>query len=1542
MKKLLKISGWTLLATFVLFLLFAVLLYVPPIQRWTVDKATTIASEKTGMDISISQLRLSFPFDLSVEGVEIMASADSLSASKDTIANIRKTIVDVRLLPLLIGNLVVDELQIQSVNVNTSNLIEAVCVKGGVRELSLRGSDINLFKEKISLDDIYLDGAKLDIQMFPTEETDTTETETKWKIGLGKLAMNESDVRLVMPGDSLLVTMEHASGVVNGGYFDLFKGLYEVDKADVDFNKISYDNLFEPVTEGLDYNHLSFTDISLAADSIRFCAPELHVRMRKGDFKEKSGLQLVRLNGLVKMDSTSLYMSSVNVGTSNSQLSVNGKMDISVLDSINPGTFNLKADAEIGKGDLVLFMSGMPQSFKSSWPQYPLAIDVDVNGNLRQLNIDGFNLELPTAFRVNAEGFAANMDKKDDFVADIALDARSYNLNFLTHSVLGKEFRKSFTIPNGIVLEGKVTADKGVCKVNVNASQGKGGISFDADCNLNRMTYEAHLEINEFPVHEFLPLMDITPLTAKLDVSGSGLDIWSPKTTMQANMELASCTVDGYNLGGTTAKASIDKGVVYSNLVSVNDLLKGSISLDALLKKKSVNATLACELDNIDLYGLKMSKVPLSTSLCTHIDFATDMNEFYKLEGFVSDVVIQDSARYYRARDLELDLFTRVDTTWAKLQSGDFHLDLAASGGYKSLLSLGGNLKEELKKQVDRKYISQDSLKQILPVGHLKLHSGKNNFASGYLRRMGYDYREVNVDVASSPATGINGYAQLDSLYAYDMQIDKIRLELSTDQSVFKYHGVISNDKYNPQATFRADFGGSLFETGSNLDFSLFDDKDKVGLKLGLRAMLEQEGIRVKLSDTNAILGYRKFKANDDNFVFMANNNRLSANMKLLAEDGTGLQLFSNDDNHDALQDITLGIHKLDLASIIKIIPFFPDVKGILNGDFHALMTHEEMSVSSTLGIDGLVHEGNPIGDIATDFVYMPQENGGHYVDGLLMLDDNTIGTVQGTYSTVDSIAGLNANVTLERLPLSVANGFVPDKVIALRGFGDGNLKIKGPLSDMQIDGEMDLDSAYLASVPYGVELRFDNRPVKIKDSKLLFENFNMYSSNNQSLAINGDINFKDPANMTIGMRMTARNFLIIDSKENRRSEVFGKMYVNFDGRMTGLLAEMQVRGNLNVLGSTNLTYILRDSPLTTDNKMDELVKFTDFTSTRQETIVRPPIGGLYMDLYVNIDQGARILCALNATKSNYLDMIGGGTLRMTYRGDDLRLTGRYTLNSGEMKYSLPVIPLKTFNIKEGSYVEFAGDIMNPKLNITATENIKTNVNMDGTSQPVMFNCGVEITQTLNNMGLGFIIEAPENMTLNGELMSKSKEERGKLAVTMLTTGMYLSENNLSSFSMNDALSSFLQSEISNISGSALRTLDLSVGLDNTTDASGATHTDYTFKFAKRFWNNRMRVVVGGKVASTQANAENMFDNVAVEYRLDQSANTNLRLFYDRATYDFLEGYVGQYGVGIVWKRKLQSLRDLFKPSKGSVYTQTMKTDSVSVDSIKVVKGGKE
>ena len=702
---------------------------------------------------------------------------------------------------------------------------------------------------------------------------------------------------------------------------------------------------------------------------------------------------------------------------------------------------------------------------------------------------------------------------------------------------------------------------------------------------------------------------------------------------------------------------------------------------------------------------------------------------------------------------------------------------------------------------------------------------------------------------------------------------------------------------------------------------------------------MQDNGIKVSLTDTHPILGYKKFKANADNYLMLSDDQRVSANLLLTASGGMGVRVYSNDENEDALQDITVSLSKFNLDKVLSVIPYMPDISGIMDGDFHVIQTKEEFSVSSNLKIDNLVYEKCPMGDVGSEFVYMPKSDGSHYVDGILTYEGEDVATVKGTYQS-EGAGYLDATVGLDKIPLHFINGFVPDQLLGLKGYGEGELAVKGALNKPHVEGEVYLDSAYLISEPYGISMRFDDDPVRIVDSKLLFENFMMYANNESPLNLQGNLDFSNVDRMMLDLRMRAQNFLLIDAKENLRSEAFGKAYVNFFAMMKGPLTSLQMRGKLDVLGNTDMTYVLRESELSTDSQLDELVKFTDFKSGKEETIVRPAIEGFDMMLSMSIDESAHILCALNEEKTNYIDLMGGGDLQMKYNPvDNIQLTGKYTLNNGAMKYSLPIIPLKTFTIQDGSYLEFTGDPFNPILNITATENMKSTVNEgQGTGRSVDFVCGVKLTQTLSKPGIQFIISAPNDMTMQDELNTMSIEERGKIAVMMLASGMYLSGGNTSDFSMNSALSSFLNSEINNIAGSAMRSLGLDLGMsvDNSTNASGALHTDYNFKFAKRFFNNRLSFTIGGKVSSgaemeNAGNNDSFFNNVELQYRLNEGASQYIRAFYNNNTYDWLEGLVGEYGVGFMWRRKLQHFKDIFrfKTEKQDVPVENVRKDTV-------------
>ena len=167
---------------------------------------------------------------------------------------------------------------------------------------------------------------------------------------------------------------------------------------------------------------------------------------------------------------------------------------------------------------------------------------------------------------------------------------------------------------------------------------------------------------------------------------------------------------------------------------------------------------------------------------------------------------------------------------------------------------------------------------------------------------------------------------------------------------------------------------------------------------------MEEHGIKVKLLTDNPILGYKKFKVNDDNFIYMGSDKRVSAKLQLMADDGTGVHIYSNDENTEALQDMTIGLKSFDLEKVLTVVPYMPDITGIMNGDFHIIQMPDEMSVSASMSVDNMTYERSRMGNLSTEFVYMPKSDGTHTVNGVLNCNDAKSVTTDGGAMTVTGL----------------------------------------------------------------------------------------------------------------------------------------------------------------------------------------------------------------------------------------------------------------------------------------------------------------------------------------------------------------------------------------------------------------------------------------------------------------------------------------------------------------------------------------------------------
>ena len=1518
-KKTCKWIVVALLCPVLLFLLLTILIYLPPVQNWLVGQVTSYASEKTGMQISVDHVNLDFPLDLGIDGFRMIQG-------QDTIADVEHMTVDVELLPLLRKRVVIDELEITNTKVNTSDLVATARIKGQLERLFLTSRGIDLDRQTIDLNGAVLDGARVDIALIDTVIPDTSTTKTLWKIYADSLTINQSQVALHLPGDTLSLDAWLGHAAAYTGEIDLGQERYSVGRFVVNDGKLKYDQNYEPSIDGFDYNHIALDGLQIDIDSIWYQEPRLNLNVRQMAMRDKSGLEITELTGPFSMDATSISLPHAKLRTLDSDVEAEFEMDTNAFDSMNPGALRLRLNAQLGKQDLLRFVGGLPQQVQQRWPNYPLSIRGSVNGNMESADFSGLIVDLPTAFSLKADGTAAHLNDLKRLKADVSLHAKTENLGFLSAYMPSSS---SFRLPP-MTVDGRVKANASRYDADLTVREGSGVVKAEGYVNTaGNMQYQADLKIQNLNVHDFLPKDSIYTVTADVTLDGSGTDFFHPGSRLDASANINQLHYGHWHLSDVAADAVLRNGRAQANITSHNELADGTINLDALLSTQKLDATVSAELNYIDLQALRLTDNVMEVGFCGHLDVTSDLKYNHRVQGFISELDIRDEKHIYRPTEILVDALAGRDTTWAHLSSGDVLMNLSASGSYETLLDQISKLSDEVKDQLKERVIDQPKLLSMLPTMHVDVRSGTDNPLMTFLRKNGINYKQLFVDITTSPESGLNGNGYVYSLVADSNRIDTLDFRVITraegqgrrisERHVsFNIHA--QNNKRNPQLVFNAMLDGAIHQKGAVVGLRFFDAKNRLGIRLGANAELLETGINLHLVPERPTIGYKEFNLNSDNFVFLGRNNHIKAKVNLIADDGTGVKVYSDDDSSEYQQDLTISLNKLNLDELTSVFPYsLPNMGGLLNGDFHVVQNEQgRFSMVSDFAVQNMRYENSMLGNISTELVYLEKGDDAHVIEARIMKDEEEVGLLSGTYYNGEE-GRMDATFSMQRFPLNMINGFIPGGLVGLEGFGEGKLALKGTLSHPQVDGEVYLDSSYLVSDIYGIRMRFDNDPVRIVGSHLLLENFSLYAYNDNPLTMMGDIDFSDLDNMSMNIRMRARDFQLINAKKNMRSEAYGKAFVNFFGMLKGPLDDLDFRGRLDVLGSTDLSYILRDSPLTTDNQLNELVKFTDFSDTTQTVISRPQISGFNMNLTIDVSQGAHVKAYLNADQSNYVDLMGGGTLRMTYNPtENLRMTGKYTLNNGEMKYSLPVIPLKTFTIQNGSYIEFTGDVMNPTLNIRATERVKASVSDEGgASRSVDFDCGVIITKTLNDMGLEFTLDAPQDMILHSELQSMGIEQRGKLAVSMLTTGMYLDDGNVNAFNMNSALSSFLSSEINNITGNALRTLDLSIGLDNTTDASGAMHTDYSFKFAKRFWNNRLRVIVGGKVSTHNDELyernNSFLDNVMLEYRLDNTANKYVTLFYQNNSFDWLEGYTQLYGAGFIWRRSLNSLGDIFR-----------------------------
>lgn len=1494
-----RVAAGVLLAPVMLFLLLMVLLYVPPVQDFIRKEATAIASDATGMQISVERIDLRFPLKLLVRNVQVVQPADTVAGvqSPDTLLRLGSLEVQVQAWPLVRGQVEIDGVTLQEVAVNSATLLDGMRVKGRLGRFYLRSHGVDLSEKVVTLNQVELSDTHVQVVLADTAAApeDTTATAPlKWKIRLHALKLSDVSVGLDMPLDSLRLKARLGGIQIDEAYADLGSQAYGCDRFQVEGSSADYQTgagLFAAAA-GFDPSHISVRDVRIGIDSVYYCGHDIRAQIRELSMNERSGLSILSLAGQLEADSAVVRVPALKLLTPNSEIDFTAQTYWELINMPTAGHLSARLNARLGKQDVLLFAGALPESFKESYPIHPLVIRAGTEGNLKQMQISRFSIDLPGAFSLEGGGEFWNLNDSLRRNGNMDLRMQTGNLGFLT-ALAGDSL--PLVVPDSMRLDTRIGLEGPRMTAALDLREQSGFVGLNAAYHLGDERYQADLVIDSLQVDHFLPKDSIYWLSARLKAQGEGVDFNSPHTSVALEAMLERLQYGSWDLSDVGVQATLRQSVASVRLSSRNDLLQMQGAANLRLDRTYLDGALDVHVDQVDLHALGVASKPLERPFAFH-----------------------------------LGAEARRDSVKMRLEAGDMDFQFRARSTLKRLMEQGQLFADLLLKQIDERHLDHAELRRALPSAGMQLAAGQENPISYLMGVQGIRYRDFVLRFGFTPDRGINGSTAIHGLKTDSLQLDTVFFAISQDTTRMRLQGGVINGADNPQFTFRSTLTGEIRNEDAELTIGFTDGQGETGILLGLNARPLTEGhgkgngVLLHLIPEEPVVAYRKFRFNDGhNWVYLHKNMRVYANIDMQGDDGIGFRMQSEEQDTVSLQNMHVELNRFRLSELSKVLPYLPQLRGLLSANADYVQTDANLRLSAGASIQELSYEGQPVGDIAVEGTWLPGEGNRHLLGGRLKVNNEEVLTVGGLLGEKDGKDTLAVAAHVKRFPLDMANAFVPDRMIMLRGYLNSDISVRGSLEQPAVQGQFALDTASVFIRQAGARYWFDTRPVKIQNNQLVFDRFSIYTTSDNPFAIDGKIDFADLQRPTADLTLRATNYNLLNATRHRGSLVYGKVFVDLAATVRGPLEALTMRGNMNLLGNTNVTYVLTDSPLTVEDRLDEMVTFTSFSDTTSVQVAEGgalALGGMDVLLSLHIDDAVRLRADLVTDGSKYIELEGGGDLSLQYTPQgDMSLTGRYTLSGGMMKYSLPIIPLKEFKFDSGSYVDWRGDVMNPILNLKATERVRASVSEgdDDASRMVNFDLSIAIKNRLSAPDLVFDIAAPEDATVENELQAMGAEERSKQAIAMMATGIYMGKSGGGNggLSMGAALNSVLQNQINSLAGS-MKNASISVGVEDRTSAeTGDKQTDYSFRYSQRFFNDRIQVVIGGKVttgANAANNAQSFIDNISLEYRLDNSGTRYVRVFYNKNYESVLDGEITETGLGLVLRRKMDRLGELF------------------------------
>lgn len=1563
-RKILKYIGITLA---VLILLPGVL-YIRPVQNLVKDVVSEQVSESTGLDISIGRLLLKFPMSISVDDVLI------LDEKQDTMMACGNLGVSIKILPIFIGDVVIKKVEFTSVYYKMMTEDESMTLIAKVDKFRMNRSRVELMVNRIRLSKALLQGGDIYL-MFdnrkakpqPKEEEEATEP-SNWMMQLKELNIKDVNYHMAMMPtiDSLTVKLPEAE--IQHIAINLLTSKVSVKSLDIDGLKADY---FLPTVEeaeafarqlpvveeeidtvatqpwtiladrfnvknssavyamkgavpqeGLDMAYIAANDINIDIRKFYNQGSKIVVPIQKISAKERCGLNIDEISGKFSMDSLGMMAENLKLRTDLSSVDLDAQVDNSFFSGDLKAALDLNLKSSLSLKEAGMIVPSMNDIFVAMNQDSKAEADIEISGNGQQLDVNNIDLNVPNILSLLIDGqvnYAMNPKKLG---GDINLDGQLTGGDFIRKYM---DLDSTAHVPT-VTLSGKASKHNSEMIADLKAMVDSGEVVIDGNWNMNSEKYAGYLTLSDFDVRTVMPKGDIGIIDGNIVVDGTGYDLYKMKT--QGNVAINRFDFTGVTYKDINVDALLNEGDCNLDVVSDNSFADLALNVNGNISPEVYNLKLKGNINNVDLKYTNFSEAKLKGRMNLDGKVYVDMSkEYYGALMALTGIDIAYKYDKFRSDSLNVGFMSNLEQTNFRLHNSDMSLKFHSMA---SLAQWGDSvtaLTEAISPMLKQQCVDINVLKQKVLPFDLKFESGSENLVSRYLASTGINYSNLSLNI--NKAEDLNWKTVLSEFKMGTSQIDTLRFDSNTKLDSLRYALHAGNTEDNMKMLKAADIDGYLAGNKVSVEINQFNAEGLKAFNFGAMLMLEDSVARLSFLPKNPTIATRIWSLNDDNYIAADfKDKKLSANFELKEGEKNYIYLYTalNSKNHNSLN---LDLAGISLKEWLTFSPFAPPIEGIVASNLNVYYNNKHIWGKGDVNINELKYGKKRVGDIEMKADLAYAGDGSKIFSKIVMdVDKRTVATVEGFYNDTvpDSYYYMKLNV--DRFPLKASNAFLPSVVGKANGYMNADMVFQGTMKDPKLNGYLQFDSTKIDMPVYGVKFDFDSINIPVKDGRVRFNKYDLFSANSNSIQVDGFVDLLPLDKMYADLKINGRNVQVIKGKKTSKSEIFGNGFINLQSMVKGYMNELDMTAGLEVLPGTNLTYVMQTSAsaLMESTSADDVVTFVELNDTTKkvmtDSIIEKPFS-MRLTALLAIKPNALLNVYLSPNGKDRVALDGDGSFNfvMTHQGD-MNMTGKYTINDGYVRYSPPMLSEKLFNFEEGSSISFHGDLLNPHMKIKAVQTVKASVASDNQDTRVVpFDIALMIGNTLSELDVKFDLSTEGDMTIANELSGMTQEERSTQAMNMLLYNTYTGPSSKSSsgnFSENMAFS-FLESTLNKWAANNISGVDISFGIDQydkTVDGNKASTMNYSYQVSKSVFNDRFKIVVGGSYSSDESRdniAQNLFNDVSFEYKLNKKGTAVVKLFHKTEYENILEGEITETGAGFVWKRKISSWKDMFR-----------------------------